>query len=237
MMTARLQPGTKSGLQACSFFKNLTMRILLLSLFLMVTLFSCKSKSSKEKEQEQKETGLTDSATVLSPPKDSLLLNLSKAILTAFKNKDYTALALLMHPDDGVRFSPYGYVDTLNDRIFKSDWILKQAGLKKQEKVLWGEFDGTGDPINQTLDEYNKEFIYDVDFLHPEKSTVNHFLGAGNSPNNLAVVYPGLDFTESWFSGFDKRYEGMDWRSLRLVFKLKNGKYYLVGVVHDEWTI
>jgi len=29
----------------------------------------------------------------------------------------------------------------------------------------------------------------------------------------------------------------MDWRSLKLVFKEKDGNWYLVGVVHDEWTI
>lgn len=213
------------------------MRIFLLSLLLTVTLFACKSKSSGKKEQEQKETGLPDSTVVNVLPKDSVLKDLSKSVLTAFKNKDYTALASLMHPDEGVRFSPYGYIDTLHDKIIKAEWIVKQAGSKKQEKILWGEFDGTGDPINQTLDEYMKEFVYDVDFLNPEKLTVNQFIGAGNSPNNLAAIYPGLDFTESWFSGFDKRYDGMDWRSLRLVFRLKDGKYYLVAVVHDEWTI
>ncbi len=203
----------------------------------MVTLFACKNRSAKEKEAAQNEIGLPDSTAVIAPPKDSILVHLSKTVLTAFRNRDYTALASFIHPDEGVRFSPYGYIDTLDDRIFNAEWILKQAGSKKQEKILWGEFDGTGDPIRQTLDEYVKEFIYDVDFLNPEKSTVNQFLGGGNSLNNLAAIYTGLDFTESYFSGFDKRYDGMDWRSLRLVFKLKDGRYYLVGVVHDEWTI
>lgn len=213
------------------------MRIFILSLLLTVTLFACKSKSSGKKEQEPKETGLPDSTVVKVLPKDSVLKDLSKTVLTALKNKDYIALASLVHPDEGVRFSPYGYVDTLHDKIVKADWIVKQAGSEKQERILWGAFDGTGDPINQTLDEYIKDFVYDVDFLHPEKLTVNQFLGAGNSPNNLAAIYPELDFTESWFSGFDKRYEGMDWRSLRLVFKGKEGTYYLVAVIHDEWTI
>jgi len=29
----------------------------------------------------------------------------------------------------------------------------------------------------------------------------------------------------------------MDWKSLRLVFKERNGKFFLVGIGHDEWTI
>ncbi len=29
----------------------------------------------------------------------------------------------------------------------------------------------------------------------------------------------------------------MDWCSLRLVFEKWGAQYYLVGVVHDQWTI
>jgi hypothetical protein len=50
-------------------------------------------------------------------------------------------------------------------------------------------------------------------------------------------VYRNYDFTESHFSGFEEKYGGMDWRSLRLVFKEIKGRFFLVGVVHDKWTI
>ena len=88
-----------------------------------------------------------------------------------------------------------------------------------------------------TLNNYMRRFVYDVDFVKPEKRTVNDFIGTGNSLNNLDSVYRGCDFTESHFSGFEKKYAGMDWKSLRLVFKERNGKFFLVGIVHDEWTI
>ncbi|HEV8269657.1 MAG TPA: hypothetical protein VGQ04_00050, partial [Chitinophagaceae bacterium] len=71
----------------------------------------------------------------------------------------------------------------------------------------------------------------------PEKRSVNKFIGAGNSLNNLEMVYKNCDFTESNFSGFDKKYEGMDWKTLRLVFKERNKRFYLIGIIHDEWTI
>jgi hypothetical protein len=29
----------------------------------------------------------------------------------------------------------------------------------------------------------------------------------------------------------------MDWESLRLVFVQEDGAWWLVGIVHDEWTI
>jgi (p)ppGpp synthase/HD superfamily hydrolase len=42
---------------------------------------------------------------------------------------------------------------------------------------------------------------------------------------------------EYHFSGFDPKYEGMDWRSLRLVFEEKDNIWHLVGIIHDQWTI
>jgi hypothetical protein len=82
-----------------------------------------------------------------------------------------------------------------------------------------------------------QKFVYDVDFAKPEKASVDKFLGGGNSLNNLLQVYKDCHFTESYFSGFEKKYEGMDWRTLRLVFKERDKKFYLIGIVHDQWTI
>ena len=42
---------------------------------------------------------------------------------------------------------------------------------------------------------------------------------------------------EYYFSGFDKQYEGLDWRSLSIVFEKKAEAWYITGIIHDEWTI
>ncbi len=88
-----------------------------------------------------------------------------------------------------------------------------------------------------TVEDYFKQFVYNADFLNAEKTVVNEFIGGGNSINNLKEAYKNCDFTESYFSGFDQQFEGMDWTSLRLVFERFDGYYFLVGVVHDQWTI
>ena len=169
--------------------------------------------------------------------KDSILLRLTNNILVALKNKNYSAFADYIHPASGIRFSPYGYVDTLSHLRFSRDKFIATAKDDNQEMIVWGKFDATGDPIKMTLNNYLQRFVYDVDFIKPEKRTVNEFIGTGNSLNNLLSVYKNCDFTESYFSGFKKEYAGMDWKSLRLVFKERNGKFFLVGIVHDEWTI
>ena len=169
--------------------------------------------------------------------KDSILLKTTLNILTLLKSKNYSAFANYIHPVEGIRFSPYGFVDTVHDIKLTKQKFINEAGNPVQDMIVWGEFDGTGDPIKMTLNNYLRRFVYDVDFAKPEKRSVNKFIGGGNSLNNLESVYKNCDFTESHFSGFDQKYAGMDWRSLRLVFKIRDRRFFLVGIVHDEWTI
>ncbi|MEO5945843.1 MAG: hypothetical protein ABIP79_03440 [Chitinophagaceae bacterium] len=201
---------------------------------LMILVESCNYKPAKT---DQKDQLIQKDSTGLQISKDSTLLSLTATILTHLKNKEYSLLADYIDPIEGVRFSPYGYIDTVHNIIFRQNDFAANADSSKQKKIKWGLMDGSGEPILKKINEYIRTFVYDVDFLQPEKVAVNKFLGVGNSLNNLSSIYNTCDFTESYFSGFDKKYDGMDWRSLRLVFKLKDSTYYLVGIVHDQWTI
>jgi len=111
------------------------------------------------------------------------------------------------------------------------------ADKKKQVKMVWGWYDGDEEEIKMTMNEYVKRFVYDVDFLKPDSVKVDDLVAGKHVLKMLTDFFPGCHIVESHFDGFDKKQEGMDWRNLRLVFKLKDGKYYLVGVVHDEWVI
>ncbi len=167
--------------------------------------------------------------------RDSLLLKTSAEILRTLKQKDFAALAAHIHPSLGVRLSPYAFIDTINHQVLsRADFRNKE---KLPERVNWGHYDGSGDPILIGFDKYMEEFVYDEDFLNAPQKAVNQLLGGGNSLNNLAAVYPGCPFTEFYFPGIDPQYAGMDWVTLRLVFKQEKNNYYLVGIVHDQWTI
>lgn len=205
---------------------------------LLVMVAACKDQS---KQEEIKTDSLaTDSIRIpkLGPPEphDSILSFLTKKVLILIKEKNYVSFAENIHPVSGLRFSPYGYIDSSKDVRLTKDRFLSLVKNKRQ-KLAWGSYDGSGESILLTLEEYFKEFVYDVDFVNPEKLATNKMIGLGNSPNNLESIYPGFPFTESHFSGFDKKYEGMDWRSLRLVFKKEGDHYYLVAIIHDQWTI
>lgn len=167
-------------------------------------------------------------------PSDSSLLPLAKEVLKALDKKDYRSFANFIHPEKGILFTPYGYVDTSSDvRISRQVFLVM---LSRKQPVKWGVFDGSGDDIRLTLPQYLAKFVYDAPFARPESFSLNKTLAKGNAVNNLEAIYPGLPYIESYFSGFDKKYGGLDWRSLRLVFEEFGGRYYLVALVHNQWT-
>ena len=162
---------------------------------------------------------------------------LAKQVLAVLKDANYETFAGFIHPVEGIRFSPYGYIDTATAMVFSARTFLDAFSKTAQTKITWGQYDGTGEPIMLTIDEYFKKFVYNADFLNASQNSLNEMIGRGNSLNNLTAIYKGCFFTEHHFPGFDQKYNGMDWCSLRLVFKNYNSKIYLVGIVHDQWTI
>jgi hypothetical protein len=160
-------------------------------------------------------------------------------IVRALRDQDWSTVSGAVHPDKGVRFSPYTYVRVGEggdgDRVFSAGEL---AGLAADETVYhWGSFDGTGEPIEMSFIEYYARFVYDADFGWPYAVGYNEIVGAGNTINNLAEVYPQAEVVEYHLAGADPRFGGMDWRSLRLVLEPVGDTWYLVGIVHDEWTI
>lgn len=155
-------------------------------------------------------------------------------VLEAFKSKDMQSLSGYVHPDKGVRFSPYTYVETEKDVVISKEEL---STLPDGDKVFnWGFYDGSGEPIELTFEEYMSRFIYDYDFLNADEVLYDTKTDRGNTINNVFEVYPGSHVLEYHYKG-TAEYDGMDWRSLKLVFEEKDGTWYLVGVVHDEWTI
>lgn len=158
----------------------------------------------------------------------------AKKIVQLLKEKNMENLSEYIHPSKGVRFSPYGYINEEQDRIMNSKQIV--GAMEDQTTYLWGYFDGSGEPINMTFEEYFNRFVYDEDYLDAEKVAVNERIGQGNSIDNSKEVYPEGTVVEFHFPGFEEKYEGMDWRSLRLVMEKVEDNWFLIGIIHDEWT-
>lgn len=158
----------------------------------------------------------------------------SKRVVAALKNKNMKTLAILVHPAKGVRFSPYGYVNAETDLIFKRSQI---SSLMLTRRLYdWGAEDGTGDQILLGFPAYFKKFVYDRDFARAPQIVYNRVAKQGNTIVNVADFYEGARFVEYHFPG-TRKFDRMDWRSLRLVYEKSDGIWYLVGISHDQWTI
>jgi hypothetical protein len=165
--------------------------------------------------------------------KESVLRHTNDEILQSLKNKDYKTFASWIHPEKGIRFSMYAFVDLKEDKHFSKADFEKYQPTKTL--FTWGAEDGSGDPYKATINDYLGKWVFSRDFT-ASKYTLNTFTGGGNSMNNLKEIYPKADFTENYLKGTEK-YGGMDWKTVRFVFEEYQDQYYLVAVVNDQWTI
>lgn len=165
-------------------------------------------------------------------PEESLR-EAARSVAEALRDRDFAALAEWVGAE-GVRFSPYSYVEP-EEHVRLSAEELRGVDA---EVRTWGHHDGSGEPIEMTVREYFDRFVYDVAYLEEGEVAVDERQGTGSSLDNASDVYPDGRIVEFHIPGSDPRYGGMDWRSLRLVFEDgDDGRWDLVGVIHDEWTI
>jgi hypothetical protein len=155
----------------------------------------------------------------------------SRSVIAAIQAKNMTSLARFAHPTKGVRFSPYSSVAAEDDLVFKPAQLRGLA--RSQRRYHWGEFDGTGDPIRMTFNRYYRRFVYDRNFAAAPEIGYNELSSAGTVIMNLFSSYPGAIIVDYHFPETDT----VPWNSLRLVFQKHGEVWYLVGVVHNEWTI
>lgn len=170
------------------------------------------------------------------PCEDDLLLAHASSVLDAIAARDYDALSKLVHPTRGVTFTPYSTVDPEFDLCFQPDQI---AGAATDSTVYgWGFTDGRGSRISMTMEEYFDRYVFDADFRSAPEVSIDQIKASGNALENVADVFSGCRFVEYYFPERDSKKSGLDWCALKLVFAPSDGEdWYLVGLIHSEWTI
>lgn len=156
------------------------------------------------------------------------------AVILALKEDDLATLSNYIHPVKGLLFSPYAHIDTATAKVFPAASL---PAFTDPTVYNWGSYDGSGDPIDLTFQQYYDKFVYDKDFLEAETVGVDEIKGLGNTIVNIEDVFPNSFVMDYYFSGFDPQYGGMDWESLILVLEELNGAWYVSAIVHSQWTI
>lgn len=177
----------------------------------------------------------SSAAEPLSPEDNFPLLGSACAVNRCLQRGDWATLSAYIHPEQGVTFTPYSTVDPNNDLNFTADQIRNLA----QDKTVytWGFEDGRGDPIQMTFAQYFERYVYDRDYTQVPQIGIDRIMTGGNALENLLDAYPGCRFVDFSFPSADPVNDGLDWTSLKLVFRPEGEHWYLVGIVHGEWTI
>jgi len=157
-----------------------------------------------------------------------------QTVLAALKNQDFLILSTFVWPQ-GLRFSPYEYVNSGNDVVLDTTLVANAPILSRS--FTWWSYDGSGEPIDLWIGQYFEKFVNDADYINAPEVLYNQSVQRGNTINNIAQTYQGKSWVEFYFSGFDAQYEGIDRKSLTLVFEQVSGQRYVIGIVHGAWTI
>ena len=181
------------------------------------------------------QSGSDQETPALDPEDNFALLHAAGLACEAISRRDFTALASYVHPDRGVTFTPYSTVDFDTDLTFTADQI--RALEQDQTTYVWGLEDGRGLPIQMTMAQYLDRYVWDADYTRAPELGIDQIITGGNALENLAEDYKGCRFVDFCYPSADPVNDGLDWSSLKLVFQAGEHSWYLVGIVHGEWTI
>jgi len=208
-----------------------------------ISILAVQEDEDKEIEESQLKTVINFDLDELRQRKDIIspetaektIKETADKLIHAISVKDAKTISDYVHPVKGVRFTPYTYVSVEKDVVFSKEKM--KNFFEDQNVYLWGYYDGTGDEIKLTPGGYYEKFIYSADFKNAEQIGYNEVLSTGNMLENQFEIYDNPIVVEYYFPGFNPEYEGMDWKSLRLVFEKYEDSWKLVGIIHNQWTI
>ncbi len=166
---------------------------------------------------------------------EQIIKEKAEKVISAIAARNFKELADYVHPEKGLRFTPYTYVRIEKDIVFTKKQVSNF--FDNDKKYLWGYYDGSGKEIRLTPKEYYHQFIYTNDFINADKIGYNEVLSSGNMIENQFEVYENPIIVEYYFPGFKAKFGGMDWKSLRLVFEKYKDDWKLRGIIHNQWTI
>lgn len=157
-----------------------------------------------------------------------------KEVIDVLNRTDMNTLAGFVHEEQGLLFSPYVNVSD-DDLVFQQEQI---ANFNEDNQVYyWGDYDGSGYPIELTPREYFDAFIHEEVLVDSDQLFVDASNQHGNVLNNLAEVFPEAAIVEAHYQGTeDEAY--INWFSLHFVFEQnQHDSWKLVAIVSDQWTI
>ena len=152
----------------------------------------------------------------------------SDRILYALQKHAYTKLAPYIHPIKGLILTEMvSFADTHRLHFTRSAFI---QALKSTKVFYWGDTYGRGDPIRMNLTTYLNRL---AQRQTPSKVKT---LSMPTKSFPLKSTQPRQGLEYYWIKTKSKTRE-YDWKGLVLILEQYRGRWYLIGVMRDRWTI
>ncbi|MFI3254723.1 MAG: hypothetical protein R3Y63_10360 [Eubacteriales bacterium] len=172
---------------------------------------------------------------VLHPTDSWNLLQTAFLAVNAIESNDYTTLSQMVHKEKGVRFTPFSTVNLENDIVLSAEDIKGLVG--NATTYSWGSYVGSEEVVSLNIADYFQKFVNHLSYSKAPYIAIDSVILSGNALENVAEAYPDCRFVDFSFRSIDPELGGLDWSSLKLVFEIHQDAWYLVGMVHSEWTV
>ncbi len=161
----------------------------------------------------------------------SIILANAKRIVQYIKDKNFQSLAGFVSPVSGLGFSSNSFIDSGDIRFSKEE----VAGLWNNMKKY--RFPDYGEGGKKTFREYYSADVYDKDFVKATEIELNKLKRGPNSDIfMLKDSYPNASFVDFHIPAPKDPDQELDWATLRLVFVKEGKEWWLVHIMHDNWT-
>jgi hypothetical protein len=146
----------------------------------------------------------------------------------AIADGNISALSTLIHPTHGVLLSDKPVFGTESRHYTRRSLPI---AYKQSHDLLWGHDDAKGDPIRKSLYNYFDALVPALGGLtRVDKETAPyHYF----DPKPFAKV---VGYSLRWINQHSATRD-YDWRGLVIILAQDHGRWYVVGLLRDYWTI
>jgi len=145
-----------------------------------------------------------------------------------FKENALEDMEKLIHPTKGVIVTDMVSFEDKSQQHYDAKTFLKT--LKDDKKILWGKTYAKGDLIRKTLHTW-------IDNAHREMSSITKIETVKGFKGFATAGYSGLKAYEVYWINEDSESKEHDWLGLVVLVSEYKGKWYVVGLLRDRWTI
>ncbi len=158
----------------------------------------------------------------------------AEAVITILQDNQLWNLVEWIHPEKWIRFSPYTYIDVDEHNVLFPEDIINNI----DQNFIWGYTDWKWDAIDMSISEYIGMYAGNADYLWlADEVLIDYETMRWNNLNNINEIYLDSSYIEYYISWFEPQYDGMDWKSLTIVFEKFEEVYYVVWIINWSWTI